>query len=366
MATLDVRPMMAEGGEPFDAIMAAVAGLEKGEDFELLAPLDPIPLYQVLGPRGFVHETESLGKGDYRIVFRREVGELGPAERTRIVARASDLAEFSDGGFGRRTLIDTERFRAVVAALEDGQQIPLHAPPLDLVMTIVEGTGQVMAGDRLEPVRAGDVVVVPAGETRGLRAVGGRLVAVNVVSPPPGPADHEHVEPGWPSEEDAPDVAGLILQEHAGLFPHLEHLGQLAGQSSTLPDEQLRERLDEVLGFLRDGLLPHAAEEERSVYPAAEKVLRAIGGATRTMAIDHRFIRELVETLASVRQGPLSEAERERVRRLLYGLQALLEVHFTKENEAYVPLLNRLSLPERSELYARLAGEEHGHHAEES
>lgn len=74
MARLDVRPMMAEGKEPFQAIMATVAGLEDGEDLELFAPLDPIPLYEVLGARGFAHETESLGEGDYRVVFRREVG----------------------------------------------------------------------------------------------------------------------------------------------------------------------------------------------------------------------------------------------------------------------------------------------------
>jgi len=73
MATLDVRPMMADGKEPFDAIMGAVAGLGEQEEFELLAPLEPVPLYDVLNARGFTHETESLGKGDYRIVFRRQV-----------------------------------------------------------------------------------------------------------------------------------------------------------------------------------------------------------------------------------------------------------------------------------------------------
>lgn len=74
MATLDVRPMIAAGKEPFDAIMAAVGGLGSEEELELFAPLDPIPLYQVLSARGFTHETESLGGGDYRVVFRREVG----------------------------------------------------------------------------------------------------------------------------------------------------------------------------------------------------------------------------------------------------------------------------------------------------
>jgi len=284
------------------------------------------------------------------------------SQRPPRVGRAADLAEFSADGFGRRTLFETPRFRAVIVALEDGQQIPLHAPPLDLVMTIVDGTGQVMAGESVHHVRAGDVVVVPAGETRGLRAAGGRLVAVNVVSPLPGPEDHSAAKASWPGEEPAPDVSALILAEHAGLFPHLEHLGGLAAESSTLPDDELRRRLDNVLGFLRDSLLPHAAEEEFSVYPAAEKVLRATGGATRTMSIDHRFIAGMVEELEGVSRSHLADAERERARRLLYGLQALLEVHFTKENEAYVPLLNRLSSSERRELHARLSGGEHGHH----
>jgi mannose-6-phosphate isomerase-like protein (cupin superfamily)/iron-sulfur cluster repair protein YtfE (RIC family) len=279
-----------------------------------------------------------------------------------LVGHVAELAEFAPEGFGRQTLAETDRLRVVVAALEDGQQIPLHAPPLDLVMVIVEGTGQVMAGESVYPVRAGDVVVVPAGETRGLRATGGRLLAVNVVSPPPGQGDHSPTATAWPPEEEAPDVAALILEEHGGLFPHLEHLGSLAAESGTLSDAELRSRLGDALSFLRDGLLPHAQEEERSVYPAAERVLRAVGGATRMMSIDHRFITEMVEELDAVATGPLSEPDRERARRLLYGLQSVLEVHFVKENEVYVPLLNRLSAAELRDLHVRLAGTDHGHH----
>jgi len=278
-----------------------------------------------------------------------------------LVVRAVEAAEFSPEGFGRRTLVETDRLRVVVAALEDGQQIPLHAPQLDLVMTIVEGIGEVVAGQSLHPVRAGDVIVVPAGETRGLRAIGGRLVALNVVSPPPGPDDHSHSTTAWPAEEEAPDLAALILAEHAGLFPQLPRLGSLAAEATDLGEAEFRARLREVLGFLRDGLLPHAAEEERSVYPAAEKLVRAVGGATRTMSIDHRFVGRMVEDLETLEKGPLSDTDRQLVRRLLYGLEALLEVHFTKENEVYVPLLNRLSAAERKELHARLTGGEHVH-----
>lgn len=70
MTTLDVRPMMAAGRDPFAAIMQTVELLRPGEHFELLAPLDPVPLYQVLGERGFAHETEDIGDGDFRVVFR--------------------------------------------------------------------------------------------------------------------------------------------------------------------------------------------------------------------------------------------------------------------------------------------------------
>lgn len=72
MASLDVRPMMAAGQEPFTAIMEVVGVLQPDEEFELLAPLEPIPLYQVLSARGFSHETSALGGGDYRVLFRRE------------------------------------------------------------------------------------------------------------------------------------------------------------------------------------------------------------------------------------------------------------------------------------------------------
>ncbi len=120
------------------------------------------------------------------------------------VGHVAELAQFSSEGFGRRRLAGTERFLAVLAALEDGQQIPPHAPPLDLVMTIVEGAGQVMVGDTVRSISAGDANVAPAGAVRGVRAIGGRRLADNAVSPPPGPDDHDHVPVAWPEEVAEP------------------------------------------------------------------------------------------------------------------------------------------------------------------
>lgn len=66
---LDVRPILRGGGEPFGAIMAAVNALAPGQALRLLAPFQPVPLYQVLGARGFEPAAREIGNGDWEVLF---------------------------------------------------------------------------------------------------------------------------------------------------------------------------------------------------------------------------------------------------------------------------------------------------------
>ena len=66
---LDVRPILQAGGEPFSAIMAAVAELAPGQSLRLFASFKPIPLFQVLGARGFEPVAREIGGGDWQGVF---------------------------------------------------------------------------------------------------------------------------------------------------------------------------------------------------------------------------------------------------------------------------------------------------------
>ena len=72
MATVDARPIIAGGGEPFDAIMAAVSSLQDGEDLVILAPFEPVPLEGVLSSQGFTYEASDLGDGDWQVTFRHQ------------------------------------------------------------------------------------------------------------------------------------------------------------------------------------------------------------------------------------------------------------------------------------------------------
>ena len=66
---LDVRPILRDGGEPFGAIMEAVAKLAPEQSLRLLAPFKPIPLFGVLGQRGFEPNAREIGNGDWEVVF---------------------------------------------------------------------------------------------------------------------------------------------------------------------------------------------------------------------------------------------------------------------------------------------------------
>lgn len=72
MATVDARPIIAAGEEPFETIMAAAASLTDGEDLVVLAPFEPVPLEGVLSAQGFSYDPQSIGGGDWRVTFRRE------------------------------------------------------------------------------------------------------------------------------------------------------------------------------------------------------------------------------------------------------------------------------------------------------
>lgn len=144
-------------------------------------------------------------------------------------------------------------------------------------------------------------------------------------------------------------------EEHAALLEHIEHLRSLAAR---LPDMEPAERETElrpVLSFLRDSLLPHAEAEERVLYPAVAALL-GNPDATAPMISDHRAIVSRIEALAAAEPEDVDQLQE-----LLYGLHALLIVHFHKEEDDYLPLLERRPPQELEALFRQMG--EHGHHA---
>ena len=69
---LDVRPLCAARQAPLGAILDAVGRLAPAQALRLIAPFEPVPLYQLLGGQGFSAAARQRGDGAWEITFSRD------------------------------------------------------------------------------------------------------------------------------------------------------------------------------------------------------------------------------------------------------------------------------------------------------
>lgn len=141
-----------------------------------------------------------------------------------------------------------------------------------------------------------------------------------------------------------------LRDEHKELIPHIEKILDVADSIPDAPLEAMRARVEEVYEFLAYHLIPHAQAEDAALYPAVQKALGS-RDATRTMSRDHVEVGRYVEELAEL-QRDLSARDFKTLQRLLYGVYALVKVHFAKEEEVYLPILEEwLTAEEAKEMF---------------
>jgi uncharacterized protein (DUF2249 family)/iron-sulfur cluster repair protein YtfE (RIC family) len=136
-----------------------------------------------------------------------------------------------------------------------------------------------------------------------------------------------------------PDHAADQRAAAAVVAHHAQLAEALAGQTRRLLDavEHGDQTATEVarrdlLGWLRDDLVPHALAEERTLYPAAAALP---GGALLVdgMLDEHRAITALVDELDGTADAPVRAAAAGR------ALTAVFATHLAKENTLVLPLL---------------------------
>jgi len=141
-----------------------------------------------------------------------------------------------------------------------------------------------------------------------------------------------------------------LRDEHKELFPHVESL-RLTGDAVSGPilTSDARRLIEESYTFLTYHLIPHSQAEEQALYPVVQKVMGA-AQATATMSRDHVEVGALTQELAALRVQltgeTISPILANAFRKVLYGLYALVKVHFAKEEEIYLPLLDAGLKPE--------------------
>ena len=155
-----------------------------------------------------------------------------------------------------------------------------------------------------------------------------------------------------------------LRAEHRGLLPHLQGLETLTDEVDRWDADEAAHVLGDIVGFLRGHLVPHARAEEQVLYPAVEEAMAA-PGATATMRADHAEIvpriDRLADTAATVADRWPDNAVARDLTHQLVGLSAILLLHFRKEEEVLLPVLDTtLSPGDADALFARMGEAAHG------
>ncbi len=132
-------------------------------------------------------------------------------------------------------------------------------------------------------------------------------------------------------------------QEHRELMEHIRHLGAIMDGLRAAPEGHQAD-LEAVQGFFEHALKPHAQWEEDNLYPVIAPLLSEHGNPTATMIVDHAYLVALIDeftaAVRALRDSPADERanKADAVRRVGYQIQALLDLHFRKEENVYLSL----------------------------
>jgi heavy metal translocating P-type ATPase len=152
---------------------------------------------------------------------------------------------------------------------------------------------------------------------------------------------------GLPARQLSPSVVALgerFRAEHRELLVAVDRIRSVADRLDAQPPAEALAQAHAVHRFLVERLQPHEEAEDALLYPA---VAELVGGddPTATMSRGHAEIahltRLLERLLADLGPGGPDAEDLPDLRRVLYGLHAVLRLHFAQEDEAYLPLFER-------------------------
>lgn len=142
-----------------------------------------------------------------------------------------------------------------------------------------------------------------------------------------------------PIAEEFTALGRRFSAEHARLRPRLAEIKALADAIDRDPRPAVLDRARAILRFLTDDLLPHEAAEEGELYPAMARMLGGddpTGAMSRAHAEISNLVRRFSLLVEDAESGDADAALDAELRQVLYGLHAVLELHFAQEDEGYL------------------------------
>jgi Hemerythrin HHE cation binding domain len=143
-------------------------------------------------------------------------------------------------------------------------------------------------------------------------------------------------------------------EHHERILAHVDRMPEMADALLTASADDVRTSVVATAEFLNGTLLPHMEAAERSIYPELERMFQN-RHSMRPMRNEHDEIRRLVgeygKLSADLREGRVTLGRSLALRRVIFGLYALLKVHLAEE-DAYLRIVERGGGSDLSEVIA--------------
>ncbi len=91
-----------------------------------------------------------------------------------LIGQVVDLAnvvDYQDGSIVSRTILDKEVGTITLFAFDAGQGLSEHVAPYDALVQILDGESEIMVSGEKHTVKAGEMLIMPAGAPHALDAV---------------------------------------------------------------------------------------------------------------------------------------------------------------------------------------------------
>ncbi|MCL4480995.1 MAG: DUF2249 domain-containing protein [Candidatus Thermoplasmatota archaeon] len=101
--------------------------------------------------------------------------------------------EFQSDHFSAVRVFTNEKYGVIITYIRSSQFIPVHSPNTALIFQVFKGEGEATIGEKTVQLKPGSIIIVPAGEKRGVKARTD-MEALHIVVPMPTAQDHEEVQ----------------------------------------------------------------------------------------------------------------------------------------------------------------------------
>jgi quercetin dioxygenase-like cupin family protein len=92
------------------------------------------------------------------------------SENTGVPIALADSVDYADGAVVSKTLLNKPTGTLTVFSFDTGQGLSEHTSPYDATVQILDGEAQITIGGETTVVKAGELMIMPAGVPHSLNA----------------------------------------------------------------------------------------------------------------------------------------------------------------------------------------------------